>query len=139
MNQATFAWSFRHISTYPREKLSTLKIMRSEPKLQKELNLYPVQSNFSDFDQYWTFLSGTNTDWPATSNIKFYRLPTNIWNDPHLLVWIQVLWTYSCLYEKSVKHRIHFFHFFGFFGKKFCFKKILMLINNNYSKYCNQD
>ena len=32
-----------------------------------------------------------------------------------------------------------FYIFFVFFGKKFCFKKILMLMNNNYSKYCNQE
>ena len=31
VNQAIFAWSFRQISVYPRENLSTLKIMRSVP------------------------------------------------------------------------------------------------------------
>ena len=32
-----------------------------------------------------------------------------------------------------------FSDFLAFFGKKFCLKKILMLINSNYSKYCNQE
>ena len=51
-NLTIVAWLFRQISSYPRENLSTLKIMRSEPKLQKALNLYPIQSNTSDFYQY---------------------------------------------------------------------------------------
>ena len=59
VNQAIFAWSFRQTSVYPRENLSTLKIMRSVPACLA-LNLC---------------LTWTNIDWQADSNITFYTLP----------------------------------------------------------------
>ena len=59
VNQAMFAWSFRQTSVYPREKISTLKLMRSVPA-GLALNLC---------------LTRTNTDWQANSNITFYTLP----------------------------------------------------------------
>ena len=51
VNQAIFAWSFRQISVYPRETISTLKIMRSVPA-SLALNLC---------------LTRTNIDWQANS------------------------------------------------------------------------
>ena len=59
VNQAIFAWSFRQISVYPRETISTLRIMRFVPA-RLAFNLY---------------LTRTNIDWQANSNITFYTLP----------------------------------------------------------------
>ena len=40
--------------------------------------------------------------------------------------------------RNKLSNEFIFSNFFAFFGKNYCLKKILMLINSNYSKYCNQ-
>ena len=44
---------------------------------------------------------------------------------------------YFCA-RNQLSNEFFFSDFLAFFGKKFGLKKILILINSNYSKYCNQ-